>query len=337
MESHRDDKTLDSILTDLSNLLLDIYRAATTTDIATFDRSVFEIIQRYIDFDAAWTGRSTLADDGPIIHNSCTYGLDSEFLGDWEKVKFCDPGVNKVLAQPGKACTICVVDDDIPAEFKDLVHKYALAQTAAIVHYDPTLNLLTHLALYRHGLQHRYTPRDYSLLEHAMPHFASAIDLNRLRQLDSVAAQSISPQVSVAICDRQNRIQYSDSVFSDLMHLEWPDWNDGLLPVDVWHASKSGPVSTYVGSRICIEAEVCEAATVLRLSKLSRLDRLSPREKEVARLFAQGMSYKAVARALDLAPATVRHHLRNIYAKLEVHDKGAIGAILGGNTGGMAA
>lgn len=43
---------------------------------------------------------------------------------------------------------------------------------------------------------------------------------------------------------------------------------------------------------------------------------ISRREAEVARLFAEGQSYKLVARALDSSTATLRHHLRQVYAKL---------------------
>lgn len=44
---------------------------------------------------------------------------------------------------------------------------------------------------------------------------------------------------------------------------------------------------------------------------------LSPRETEVALLWAEGKSTKAVARELDISPATVTTHVRNIYRKLE--------------------
>ncbi|WP_167481255.1 response regulator transcription factor [Acidovorax cavernicola] len=48
---------------------------------------------------------------------------------------------------------------------------------------------------------------------------------------------------------------------------------------------------------------------------------LSRREAEVARLFGEGHSYKMVARTLGSSPATVRHHLRQVYAKLGITSK----------------
>ena len=45
---------------------------------------------------------------------------------------------------------------------------------------------------------------------------------------------------------------------------------------------------------------------------------LSARECEVAELYVEGLSYKEIARDLDISPATVRTHLNTIYRKLEV-------------------
>ncbi len=48
---------------------------------------------------------------------------------------------------------------------------------------------------------------------------------------------------------------------------------------------------------------------------------VSPREKEVLIGLSQGHPTKIIARELDLSYETVRHHLKNIYAKLDVHDR----------------
>ncbi|NIP61108.1 MAG: response regulator [Gemmatimonadetes bacterium] len=50
----------------------------------------------------------------------------------------------------------------------------------------------------------------------------------------------------------------------------------------------------------------------------SRLD-LTPREQEVLRCLVRGMSYKRVARELDISLDTVRSHVRSVYSKLQVH------------------
>ena len=49
--------------------------------------------------------------------------------------------------------------------------------------------------------------------------------------------------------------------------------------------------------------------------------RLTPREREVMTLVAQGLTNAEVAERLWIAPGTVRRHLENIYAKLDVHTR----------------
>jgi LuxR family maltose regulon positive regulatory protein len=48
---------------------------------------------------------------------------------------------------------------------------------------------------------------------------------------------------------------------------------------------------------------------------------LSQRERDIMLVLAAHASTKAVARALGLAPETVKHHLKRIYGKLGVHTR----------------
>lgn len=50
-------------------------------------------------------------------------------------------------------------------------------------------------------------------------------------------------------------------------------------------------------------------------------EQLSPRELEIARRYAHGDTYHAIAEQLHIAPSTVRTHLATIYRKLEVSSK----------------
>lgn len=50
-------------------------------------------------------------------------------------------------------------------------------------------------------------------------------------------------------------------------------------------------------------------------------ERLTPREKDIIRHMAQGQGTASIARELDLSPATVRNHVRNILAKLTAHSR----------------
>ncbi|MBR9906243.1 MAG: helix-turn-helix transcriptional regulator, partial [Gammaproteobacteria bacterium] len=59
----------------------------------------------------------------------------------------------------------------------------------------------------------------------------------------------------------------------------------------------------------------------LTLCSHQRSNVLSPRELSAARLYSQGSSYKQVARALGITPATARTYLRSAYIQLGVSNK----------------
>jgi DNA-binding CsgD family transcriptional regulator len=53
-----------------------------------------------------------------------------------------------------------------------------------------------------------------------------------------------------------------------------------------------------------------------------RLGELSPRERQIVRLVAEGHVNKAIGAVLDISPWTVATHLRRIFAKLGVASRG---------------
>jgi ATP/maltotriose-dependent transcriptional regulator MalT len=68
-------------------------------------------------------------------------------------------------------------------------------------------------------------------------------------------------------------------------------------------------------------------ADVVDTSADTRVDRsvlaLSPREKEVLSLLAQGLSNSDIGKALFISPVTVKVHVRHIFEKLGVHSRAA--------------
>jgi LuxR family transcriptional regulator, maltose regulon positive regulatory protein len=56
-------------------------------------------------------------------------------------------------------------------------------------------------------------------------------------------------------------------------------------------------------------------------SSISKNEQLSERELEVLRLIAEGLSNKAIAKRLELAPSTVKWYVNELFGKLEVSSR----------------
>jgi DNA-binding NarL/FixJ family response regulator len=82
-------------------------------------------------------------------------------------------------------------------------------------------------------------------------------------------------------------------------------------------------IATTLGARPLL-AEVAARATLLAPREDDHLTSgLTPREVEVLRLVAQGLTDAAVGERLFISPRTVSQHLRSIYAKLDLTSRTA--------------
>lgn len=73
----------------------------------------------------------------------------------------------------------------------------------------------------------------------------------------------------------------------------------------------------------------CEGAHTPTLAKLDSGEMLTPREREVATLAAQGLASRAIAERLGLSIRTVDNHLRQVYAELGIRGRAELGVALG--------
>jgi RNA polymerase sigma factor (sigma-70 family) len=62
-----------------------------------------------------------------------------------------------------------------------------------------------------------------------------------------------------------------------------------------------------------------------KIEKMLRV--LTPREREIIRLVAEGLSNKEIARQLNVSPGTVKVHLHNIFQKLEISNRTVLATI----------
>ena len=68
-------------------------------------------------------------------------------------------------------------------------------------------------------------------------------------------------------------------------------------------------------------AELARGKSEPKDPEATRIETLTPRERELVSLIAAGLRNKQIADRLHISEATVRHHLTSIFSKLEVSDR----------------
>jgi len=72
------------------------------------------------------------------------------------------------------------------------------------------------------------------------------------------------------------------------------------------------------------------AAIVVTRPRPKGLERLTPRQRQVALALVSGASNKEIANALNLSPATVKDHVHDVLRRLGVARRGQVAALLHG-------
>ncbi|MGH2358540.1 MAG: response regulator transcription factor [Candidatus Limnocylindria bacterium] len=94
-----------------------------------------------------------------------------------------------------------------------------------------------------------------------------------------------------------------------------------------WGQEDSGVIiDMTIGSTRCVVSTTSGESRAHTAGEASRL--LSPREREIARMVANGYTNKAIAKVLEISSWTVSTHLRRVFGKLDVGSRAAMVARL---------
>ena len=172
----------------------------------------------------------------------------------------------------------------------------------------------------------RFSAAELAALQSFAPHVVEAAAVNRSVWLPR--RSGTDKALPVALLDTEGRFVHTTAAFARLF---WPTSppRSAYLPEGTLKALRKGQPCPLPGGKHTLYGEPEKrGGWRLRLRVTSAHAQLSPRERQVATLFASGASYKAIAAEIGVAPATARNHLQNLYAKLGVTSRGELVALL---------
>jgi DNA-binding CsgD family transcriptional regulator len=302
--------------------LLELYRLARTVPMHQFQRMALDAIGQRFDFDSAWWGMASNVPGQPLeIHASLPYHLPASYPSLWDAIKDDDTIAQAVMGAPGTTSHFGRKQLYASPGLASLMARFGIHHCLCTVTMLPELNLMCFTSLYRLEGKPAFTENERRYKQLLMPHLTAGLTSNWMLHLERARASRTGPaaRTALAVVDRRGMLYVADQGLSELLRREWPNWvGPQLPPVLVDHLRL---VTGYRGSRLTVHFHAVGDLWMVDLRPLTDAGRLSPRETEIARQFSEGASYKDIAKTLGIAPSTARHHLREIYRKLDVSDK----------------
>lgn len=312
---------------DISGLVLTLYRASGELSVDEFQEKALEIVKSVVPFDSSMWGTATYDPaTGLDIHSIHLHEQSPEMLLAYEEFKHLDTSALAVTGKPfitkGFHCPTWFGDPEFRG-YRAFQKQYGLGNVMITSRNDMNTGYSQWVSLFRRDADQQSRPVEIQHLAQLAPHVMNAYGLNLSRHLDRFRMAGDGGQVGMqdaAIADARGVIQHATPGWDATMQGEWgAGAAPGRLPEALLHACLASS-EPYVGMTLAARHRIEKDLLFVRARPSCAADYLAPRQREVAQLTANGLTYKEVAKRLNLAPATVRTHLQHVYLRLEVQN-----------------
>lgn len=303
-----------------SQFLLRLYQNAYQQSPDIFQNSTLRDLRRLLPFDFSAWGAGEAAER--MVTDVVTLDQSPRLLMDWSNVAEEDGYCSLALQKLNRAVSF----DDLPDYRRSFAYNehwrcFGTRHMLATIMAEPIDGFVSFVSLFRADAKQHFDEAERRLKNLLMPHISSALRLNR----EITAERLAEPGEGVAIVNRAGLLLSSRAPFGRLMREEWGQGQrtlpDGVLPPP---AQKG----RWRGRSIQLWIEPLGFNFLVRARLRHPAERLSPRAAQVAELYAGGYSYKEVAKALSIAPATARNHIAKVYEQLGVNTKAELVRVL---------
>ncbi|MEO3388199.1 helix-turn-helix transcriptional regulator [Mesorhizobium sp. CAU 1741] len=304
-----------------SDFLLELYNDAYTFKPDELRQRSLANLQRFISFDfAVWGGGWA---DGRTVTDLVTLHQSSRVLEEWHDVADSDQFCDLTLSHLGTTARF----DDI-ADYRQGVaynehwRRFNAAHMMATIIPEKSDGYVSFVGLCADDRPKVFSENERDIAQVLMPHLSQALRMSR----DLWTERVRTSHEAVALIDAAGGILATQGPFQDFADAEW-----GIrlhrVPALAMNALLSR--GQWRGQVMDARLSSFEENYFMHVSIHPVLCRLSRRERDVAELFASGMTSKQVAQHLGTSPATVRNQIVSVYEKLEISNKAALARLVG--------
>jgi DNA-binding CsgD family transcriptional regulator len=315
-------------------LTLKWHAGASTIGFEAFQPWCLALLKPRMRFDGAIWGVLDDADSSAErrIQSAHLHRIAEAAFADFERVRAYDLGAREPLSSVVNMCLADLVwEEPAHAAVRDHGRRNGMMNSLLMRFATPDSPGLQFVLLTRKSAAHRFSLDEAASFELLAPHMMQAFATCRKIFLDS--SQDRDKRVigfAAAMVDRAGVIHDQNARFVPMLRREWSDWKGKRLPEPLLEltARRSGTRWRFLGMQVSADFVPVDDLYLVTARPRHAADSLTQRETEVAQRYAAGRNFREIAEALNLAPATVRSHLRNVFSKLQIRNKSQLAQAL---------
>lgn len=302
----------------VSDFLLELYSNASECFPNELRLRTLRSLQSVLPFDfAVWGGGSA---DGRLVTDLTVLDQTAAVLEDWEAIASDDAFCDLTLEHLGTTARF----DDVPKYRKSMAYnehwrKFDAAHMMATITAEGPDGYVSFVGLCAEPRQTAFSDRERAFKQKLMPHLSQALRMNR----EIWTGRAALKHEAVALVDQDGWVLSSQGPFETFARDEWGGVS--RIPEDAMGRVRSG--QSWHGQTVAVRPSPFEDKHFIHIRHQPARSALSPRERQVAELFAAGLTNKEVAHTLGTSPSTVRNQLERIYDKLDIGSKSELVAL----------
>ncbi|MFT5589434.1 MAG: DNA-binding CsgD family transcriptional regulator [Bradyrhizobium sp.] len=322
-----------------SRLILDIYDGSQHFSPSEFNEYALNTAKKIVHFDSAVIADFNIAKNKKLtlqalhLHSVPLERLQdrpstvgAETVNHNGALSSRDDVLKNAFRQRGASIVVDIAKNFSEPGILKYCRKYETDHSLAFVSRETINEVVPTIALWRAGKKKAYSEDHAGAATLLFPYILQAREINiRLTQAPMTGLhRSTTVMATLDGC-----LYFVSQEAIRLLQLEWKQWSPPLLPSVLIDSLKKNQERMFVGTAISVNASVEGNMICLIIAARTNSEcRLTRAEYLVARLAAEGLQYKEIARELDVSPATVRNQLHSAYRKLGVSNKTALAAAL---------
>jgi DNA-binding CsgD family transcriptional regulator len=313
--------TLDAF----NRCVLQLGRLARERGASQFTTQGLQSFRQLVPFASAWWGEMSTSGDSAPPQNWMHGRIDlaESFAAEWNAIAGNDSFSHDTLARPGEIVRDHGFNDPCE-EVNVFARRYDLFYLMCITFELPESGMVFFVCLYRGEDDHAFNDDEASLFSAFCDHL---FQLWRFQVQDMIRLDTGDGAKDIGVARLDGSLLYVGGRLCETILRHVPGWSGSMLPTQIAAQLTKAPCVIRLG-RTPLTLTPNAEHVILSLKTQAHNTVLAPREMTAALLFADGHSYKEIAKILALSPATVRTYLRNCYLQLGVKSKVELGSVL---------